>query len=309
MSERRPGVTMTVGALGRGRLDEARALLARSCPFDDAAAVAEEKLFGGWPGEHPGGTLGAFVDGNRLVGVAAWAGRWLRLIAVDPDETGHGVGKALLDAVAAAARAGGATRLRTGDQAGNYLAPGIDTRNRAAIDWFWRKGFVEVARYDNIRVPLPGNPLVTAARAAELAEGCAARGYEVRRAGPGDTTRLLETARDAFAAAWAWECARALAFDPPGVHIAVERATGEIAAFAAHDGNNQGLGWFGPAGTLQAHRGKGLGAALLLPCLLDVAAAGHEQGVIAWIGPREFYEKVAGAVADRSFVVLQKDAL
>jgi hypothetical protein len=77
-------------------------------------------------------------------------------------------------------------------------------------------------------------------------------------------------------------------------------------AFAAHDGNNAGLGWFGPAGTLPAHRGRGLGAALLLQCLLDVAEAGHEAGVIAWIGPREFYERTVGAVDDRMFVVMEK---
>jgi len=89
----------------------------------------------------------------------------------------------------------------------------------------------------------------------------------------------------------------------PGVHVALK--DGEYCAFAAHDGNNRGLGWFGPTGTWPAHRGQGLGEALLVACLVDVAAE-HERCEVAWIGPRPFYEKVAGIVEDRHFVVLTK---
>ena len=80
---------------------------------------------------------------------------------------------------------------------------------------------------------------------------------------------------------------------------------GAYAGFAAHDGNNRGLGWFGPTGTWPAHRGKGLGEAVLLACLVDVAAE-HARCEIAWIGPRPFYEKAAGIVDERHFVVLQR---
>ena len=49
---------------------------------------------------------------------------------------------------------------------------------------------------------------------------------------------------------------------PAGVHVALTSA-GQLAAFSAHGGNNHGLGWFGPAGTLDEHRGEGLGAAFI----------------------------------------------
>ena len=100
------------------------------------------------------------------------------------------------------------------------------------------------------------------------------------------------------------EAARALENDPPGVHLAL--AGGELCAFACHDGNNRGLGGFGPAGTLAAHRGRGAGRALLIRCLLDVAAAGHQDAVIAWIGPREFYERSVGARPGPRFAVLER---
>ena len=89
----------------------------------------------------------------------------------------------------------------------------------------------------------------------------------------------------------------------PGVHVGLK--DGQYCAFAAHDGNNSGLGWFGPTGTWPAHRGHGLGEALLLACLVDVAAE-HERCEVAWIGPRPFYDKVAGIALDRHFVVLTK---
>jgi GNAT superfamily N-acetyltransferase len=102
---------------------------------------------------------------------------------------------------------------------------------------------------------------------------------------------------------WPFELARALGGDPPGVHVAI--GDGAYCAFAAHDGNNRGLGWFGPTGTWPAHRGRGLGEALLLACLVDVAAH-HAQCEVAWLGPRPFYDKVAGIAADRRFVVLTR---
>ena len=96
---------------------------------------------------------------------------------------------------------------------------------------------------------------------------------------------------------------RELARATPGVHVVLK--DGHYCAFAAHDGNNMGLGWFGPTGTWPAHRGQGLGEALLVACLVDVAAE-HERCEVAWIGPRPFYEKVAGIALDRHFVVLKK---
>lgn len=293
---------MRVFELESGLLDEARQLLAAACAFDPAAAVAEEKLFG--VTAQPADALGV-GDGERLIGVAVTSGRWLRLIAVHPQARGRGVGSALLDEAQARARARGAARLRTGDQPGNYLAPGIDTRNAETIDFFARRGFVEVARHHNLAVRLVDNEHVTPARAEALAAAAAARGYRVRRAAAGDEPAALELARS-FGPAWAVEIALALRNHPATVHVAEEAESGKLVAFACIDANNRGLGWFGPAGTRPEHRGKGLGQALLIPCLLDAAAAGHRETEIAWIGPQRFYESAAGAQPGRSFVVLEK---
>ncbi len=101
-----------------------------------------------------------------------------------------------------------------------------------------------------------------------------------------------------FAPVWAWEAALAAHGPRRALHAAWR--DGAPVAFAAADGNNRGLGWFGPAGTDSQHRGRGLGEALLIRCLEDVRGL-PEAGVIAWIGPKPFYARACGAVDDRRF--------
>jgi len=283
-------------------LAPARELLGQACAFDDAARVAEEKLFGDGADGRAAAVLGAW-DRDALVGLAVVDGRFLRVFAVAPAGRGRGVGGRLLDAACAHARSDGQTRLSVGGGAGNYLAPGIDERDAGTRTWFERRGFARVGGAENLDVPLVDNPLVSGTRAAELAHALGALGYQVRRAQPVDGPELTRLAAS-FSPGWAWQVARAQEAVPADVHVAAHQ--GRPVAFAAHDGNNRGLGWFGPAGTLDAHRGRGLGRALLIACLVDIAAAGHDKAEIAWIGPREFYARSCGAVDGRRFVRLER---
>ncbi|CAN5724253.1 hypothetical protein BH11MYX1_BH11MYX1_24560 [soil metagenome] len=291
---------MRAGPLERADLAAATAVLAAACAFDRAAAVAEEKLFGAGPIGTPR-AWGAW-EGEALVGVAAICARYLRVLAVVPNARGRGVGTELLRVCEAAARGAGEPRLRALDQPGNYLAPGIDVRNEEVIGWLAKRGWIRDGEpRANVQVAVRDNARVTRARAEALADVVRARGYEVRRARVGETS-LLEAVAGEFGGAWPFEVAAAL-HDPVGVHVAVK--DGAYCAFAAHDGNNRGLGCFGPTGTWPAHRGKGIGEALLVACLVDVADQ-HERCEVAWIGPRPFYEKAAGIVEDRAFVAMIK---
>jgi mycothiol synthase len=308
---------MRVGPLDRAELAAATRLLATACEFDRADVVADEKLFGAGPSGVPR-AFGAW-DGDALVGVAAICARYLRVLAVVPAARRRGVGSALLDACERGARDAGEKRLRALDQPGNYLAPGIDERNVETIAWLEKRGW----RRDgdprsNVLIAVRDNPRVTIERAEELVSAARARGYEIRRARQPEY-ELLQAVQTEFGNAWPFEVARALGYQPitgqtvatsqsfqgvSGVHVALLDDT--YCAFAAHDGNNRGLGWFGPTGTWPDHRGKGLGEALLLACLVDVAVD-HERCEVAWIGPRPFYEKSAGIVEDRRFVAILKD--
>jgi ribosomal protein S18 acetylase RimI-like enzyme len=292
-----------IASLDRTALTDARRVLDAACAFDRAAEVADEKLFGADPHGAPA-ALGAWDDRDALIGVAAVGGSRLRLLAVDPAARRRGVGRALLDACCEAARAAGATGLRTLDQPGNYLAPGIDERNGEAIGWLERRGWRRHGEPRiNVLLDVRDNPRVSAARADELAAGMRKRGFVIRRA-RADEADLLTAVAGEFGGAWPFELGRALGGDPPGVHVATRN--GAYCAFAAHDGNNRGLGWFGPTGTWLAHRGYGLGEALLVACLVDVAAH-HARCEVAWIGPRPFYDKVAGVAAERRFALLTRE--
>ncbi len=278
----------TVAPLLPSRLEAARSILARACTFAGAAVVAEEKLFG--PAPLPSLPLGADDESGTLVGVAVVSGRWLRVLAVDPRARRRGAGSALL---AACERAGAS---RAGDQPGNYLTPGIDAEDLETLGFFTRRGWREVARNENLVVTLRGNERVTAARAVALVGRAADAGYSVRRVTPEEAAALAAS----FSAAWSFEAAHARV-----VHGAWKE--GRLVAFACLDANNRGLGGFGPAGTLPEHRRAGLGEALLVACLVDAAAAGHDEATIAWIGPRRFYERACAARPGGTFVVLAKD--
>ncbi len=291
---------MRVRPLERADLPAATAILAAACAFDRAAVVADEKLFGRGPVGDPR-AWGAW-EGEALVGVAAICARYLRVLAVMPAARARGVGSALLATCETAAREAGEPRLRALDQPGNYLAPGIDVGNHEVITWLEKRDWVRDGEpRANLWIAVRDNPRVTKARAEALAEAVREQGYDVRRARV-DETALVDAVAKEFGGAWPFELAAALQ-DPVGVHVALHE--GAYCAFAAHDGNNRGLGWFGPTGTWPAHRGKGLGEALLLACLVDVAEH-HERCEVAWIGPRPFYEKAAGLVEDRAFVAMIK---
>lgn len=299
-------MSIELRALTRADLPSVRDLLARGCDLPDAAMVAEEKLFGAAPGHLKTESFGAFSQGEPI-GVAAASGKWLRMVAVRPNARGRGVGTSLLAMAESAIAATGSTVARTLDQPGNYLAPGIEAGDAETMAWFARRGYREVGRNTNLLIDLADNPAVTPKALAELTARAAEAGYEITRAGRDRAAVIAGAIGAAFGNVWAFEVERALAAEPAGVHVAVHRASGDIAAFGAHDGNNRGLGWFGPAGTFEGHRGKGLGAALLVACLLDVVRSGKRTGIISWIGPRDFYSRTVGVAGERHYVVLEKD--
>jgi GNAT superfamily N-acetyltransferase len=249
----------------------------------------------------------------------------VKLLAVHPAARRHGVGTQLLtaahDFVAATGEPGKPRpKLRIADHPGNYLSPGVDERATEAQAFLRARGFAPVGQAVNLRAPLDDNPLLDSDRMGSCAQAVAGHGYTIRRATSVDVAPLHDLAAQHFSPVWAYELGRALGPELGGaaaehtpalvegaaVHLALD-ADGRAVAFACHDGNNRGLGWFGPMGTLDSHRGKRLGELLLLRCLEDVAVAKRpEGGVIAWVGPIEFYARICGARPDRRFIAFEE---
>jgi predicted N-acetyltransferase YhbS len=66
-----------------------------------------------------------------------------------------------------------------------------------------------------------------------------------------------------------------------------------VIGFAAYECTRRAF--FGPTAVAEAHRGAGVGTALLLAALHGLAELGYVYGIIGGVGPAEFYAKAVGA--------------
>ena len=237
------------------------------------------------------GVLRQTADGPRGI---------TKLIATDPDQRRHGIGSRLLQAVEQKLAGQGARSLRICESPPNYLTPGVDARYSSA-PWFLEShGYQRCGEACNMTVDLEGRDF----SGTEAEQQLAAAGIKIRRARTADkhaVAALLET----HWPAWQHEVDRALANEPPSLHLAFRG--NDAVAFSAYDANNRGTGWFGPMGTAPEMRGTGIGRALLFRCLSDITDEGHKQATIPWVDPVGFYERTVGAAVTRIFDRFEKD--
>ncbi|MCB1888373.1 MAG: GNAT family N-acetyltransferase [Rhodocyclaceae bacterium] len=121
-----------------------------------------------------------------------------------------------------------------------------------------------------------------------------APGVVVQRPLAADSHHVLAFVERHFAASapgWVDECRCALAARPPTCFVAAE--AGAVIGFACFDATARGL--FGPVGVAPDARGRGVGRALLLACLRQMAADGYAYAVIGWAHSEAFYRRAVGA--------------
>ncbi len=255
-------------------LSRLRELLSRAndSPYD-LAAVAGEKCFGDGIAGAP--ETRVFERNGCIAGVAVTCGKWLRILAVDPDARRQGIGTALLGEASVAFA-----------EPGNYLMPGVLMDDEGTRAFFRRQGFTETQSTWNLEVALDG---ISA---------------DATRPSHADAERVLSFVEREFGRIWRFEAAKAFERELPPAFIAED--AGEITGFAVHDVNNRGLGFFGPTGVAKSMRGKGIGCRLLLASLADLRRMGYARAVIPWTDALEFYRKCCGAVPAHRFVTMQK---
>ena len=127
-----------------------------------------------------------------------------------------------------------------------------------------------------------------AAQLAALAE----KDIFVRRAMASEKSLVVGWAQNRFGDGWAAECDVAFARQPIACMIAL--SGGRLAGFACHDSTC--LNFFGPIGVDPDSRQKGVGRAVLLATLRDMAHAGYAYAIIGGAGPMAFFEKCVGAI-------------
>jgi GNAT superfamily N-acetyltransferase len=259
-----------------------RELFARGneAPYD-LARVAEEKCFGAGVSGAPVVRVFGSCDGAVVT-----CGRFVRVLVVDRDARGRGVGSALL----ADAEARGASVI--GAEPGNYFLPGVLEEHAG---FFATRGYRETGQTHNL--------LADAGRASARLDGLKPA---LRRPTSGETERVLGFIEREFGRIWRFEAAKAFERDEPTLFITQDGEN--ITGFAAHDVNNRGLGFFGPTGVAKEMRGRGLGCALLRASLQDLRRLGYARAVIPWTDAFDFYRKCCGAEPAHRFITFALDS-
>ena len=114
----------------------------------------------------------------------------------------------------------------------------------------------------------------------------------VRRAFAPERRVVSAWVRQRFGAGWADECEAAFARLPVACFIALREV--EVLGFSCYDATARGF--FGPAGVAESARKQGIGRALLLAALRDMAAQGYAYAIIGRADSPDFYRKHAGAI-------------
>jgi GNAT superfamily N-acetyltransferase len=114
----------------------------------------------------------------------------------------------------------------------------------------------------------------------------------VRRAFAAERRVVSAWVEQRFGAGWASECEAAFARLPVACFVAVRDA--EVLGFACYDAAARGL--FGPTGVAESERNHGIGRALLLAALHDMAAQGYAYAIVGRPDSAEFYRKHAAAI-------------
>lgn len=253
--------------------------------------VIDEKCYGAGAWGEPR-RVAALLNGE-LAGLAVISGAYVRLLAVRRDLRRRGIGRGLLRRCEEAIRAAGSPRVVIAGEPGNYFVPGVEEHAAATLSFFERRGYVRGELAQNMEAALERLPEVSVRE-----------GVTVERAGGSTQDEIIRYVTAEFGRLWAFEVSPAFSDRRPPLFIA--RAGGDIIGFSAHDVNNRGLGFYGPAGVTRSWRGGGIGALLLRASLDDLIDRGYARVIIPWVSSVEFYGRIARAVSTHRFVGLQK---
>lgn len=240
------------------------------------------------------------VEADRIVGAAfgyrdideGEARGNILLVAVAEDRRRDGVGSALVSALESQFASAGAATLIAGGSQPFFWWPGIDLRYGSALKMFRALGYEQDDEVANMTVDL---------LTANLSDDAATE-ILVRRLDPSEYDSFHAWMLEEWEDMWAGEISRVVDRNPVSCWVAVHE--GRYIAFAGYDTNRRG--WFGPMGSTEAARGRGIGRALLRRCLSDMKSRGETSCEICWIGPEGFYRDAVGAQIGRRFSQLSK---
>ena len=292
---------MTIKKLDKNRIDALLDLLKISMPLDKfTKELLEENVIKDM-NENPELSLAAYED-EKLVGFGMGVIRkrkdeamgYIKFLAVHPNYRRKGIAKQMYQQIEKGIIQESINKIRLVESWPNYYMPGIDPFYTEAVAFFERLGYVKVGDAANLICDLESQNFNT----SDEEKIARTKNIEIKRAEKSDTEALMKWTAENFKE-WRFEISNALNNDPVSVHLA--KLDNEIIAFSAFEGNNRGLGWFGPVGTTEAARGKGVGGILLKRCLRDMKEAGHKEAIIPWVANIPFYMHYISSKVNRIF--------
>lgn len=90
-----------------------------------------------------------------------------------------------------------------------------------------------------------------------------------------------------------WKSEVEVAFTRQPVSCWLAQRGNDILGFACYESTARNF--FGPTGTLESERGKGIGKTLLVKSLESLREMGYAYAIIGGVGPAEFYQKSVNA--------------
>lgn len=90
-----------------------------------------------------------------------------------------------------------------------------------------------------------------------------------------------------------WQSEVEVAFSRQPVSCWIAQRGNDILGFACYESTARNF--FGPTGTLESERGKGIGKILLIKALQSMREMGYAYAIIGGVGPAEFYQKAVDA--------------
>jgi GNAT superfamily N-acetyltransferase len=229
----------------------------------------------------------AVVMGDPSTGVVATVecddGAHIRLLAVDPDARGRGLGRELLGAAEEWARSAGHTSLVTGADPPYFLWPGVPSTETALLCLLERRRYARAETNFNMDVDLHALPEDPG-------------GHRLATAADRDEVDVWMSTHWAN---WRLEVLRAL--EKGNLVIARgEGGGGPVTAFCAFEVNRRG--GLGPVAVRPDLMGRGMGKGVLLGALHELRRRGAESVSVLWVGPVVPYAMVGGQVSDVFFV-------
>ncbi|MFD2203442.1 GNAT family N-acetyltransferase [Shivajiella indica] len=109
---------------------------------------------------------------------------------------------------------------------------------------------------------------------------------------PPEKSFVMDWVKNHFGQYWMNEVDAAFSYLPVRCFIAQQE--NDILGFACFESTSKNF--FGPTGTLDSMRGKGIGKVLLVKSLQSLREMGYAYAIIGGVGPVDFYKNTVNAV-------------